>query len=108
MKSHNIKQRLPAKLPSREELILAEREIINELRRMMQDPKLSFNERLRAAGVLAYHMNTLNKMITQDGETDPFEEQNLGDFVRSVDPRIYTRLRREYRIWKKILTYRRR
>lgn len=84
MENHTLNGETRATLPTREELILAEQEIINELRRMMQDTKLSLKERLRAAAVLAFHMNTLNKMITQSGETDHFEELNLGDFVRSM------------------------
>ena len=84
MENHTLNGETRAPLPTREELILAEQEIINELRRMMQDTKLSLKERLRAAAVLAFHMNTLSKMITQGGETDHFEELNLGDFVRSM------------------------
>lgn len=95
------------KPPSREELILMEREIITELRKMLKDPDLTITERLRTASVLAYHMNTLNKMVAQNGEKEQFEEQNLGDYVRGVEPRIARRFRREFRVWKRTLSYRR-
>jgi hypothetical protein len=91
---------------SREDLILMEREIINELQKMLKDPDLTLTERLRTANVLAYHVNTLNKMVTQNGEKEPFEEKNLGDYVRGVYPRIATRFRRDFRVWKRTLSYR--
>jgi hypothetical protein len=101
-----ITEKSRVKLPSREDLIFMEREIINELRKMLKDPDLTLTERLRTASVLAYHVNTLNKMVTQSGEKEPFEEQNLGDYVRGVEPRIATRFRREFRVWKRTLSYR--
>ncbi len=83
-----------AKLPTHEELILAEQEIINELRQLMQDSSVSLKDRLRAAAVLAFHMNTLHKMITTEGEREQVDQQTLGDYVVSVQPRI-VHLRRE-------------
>ena len=106
MENHNIKEKHSAKLPTREELIFTEQEVVNELRRMMQDASLTLKERLRAAAVLALHMNTLNRMITENGEKGGFEELNLGDLVRTVEPRIVY-LRREPAIWKRTHTYRR-
>ena len=105
MASQNIREKTRAKLPSREELIFVEREIINELQRMLKDPDITFTERLRAASVLAFHMNTLNRMVAQNGEEEQFEEQNLGDYVRGVEPRIATRFRRDFRVWKRTLSY---
>lgn len=84
MEKSKPKDRPFPRLPTREELILAEQEIINELRRIMQDTRLSLKERLRAAAVLSFHMNTLNKMISQDLGADVFEEQNLGDLIRNM------------------------
>jgi len=84
MQNKTMKGETHPKLPTREELILTEQEIVNELRRMMQDPSLSLKDRLRAAAVLSFHMNTLNRMLSQDYGTDAFEEQNLGDLVRNM------------------------
>ena len=50
----------------------------------MQDTSLAMKERLRAAAVLSFHMNTINKMISQDLGTDVSEEQNLGDLIRNM------------------------
>jgi len=108
MDNPKVTDKLRAKLPSREELILMEQETIRELQRMLNDPDLPFADRLRAANVLAYHMNTLNKMLTQNGAKEQFEEQNLGDYVRGVEPRIFSRFRRDFRVWKRTLSYRRR
>ncbi len=108
MNNEKTEENPRAKLPSREELILMERETIRELQRMMNDPDLPFADRLRAANVLAYHMNIFNKMLTQNGTKEQFEDQNLGDYVRGVEPRIARRFRRDFRVWKRTLTYRRR
>jgi len=107
MDNPKVKEILRAKLPSREELILMEQETIRELQRMVHDSDLTFNERLHAANVLAYHMNTLNKMLTQNGAVEQFEEQNLGEYVRGVEPRIFSRFRRDFRVWKRTLSYKR-
>ncbi|HEX9862090.1 MAG TPA: hypothetical protein VGB11_02260 [Candidatus Bathyarchaeia archaeon] len=107
MNNQKVKEKLRAKLPSREELILMEQETIRELQRMLNDPDLTFTERLRAANVLAFHMNTLNRMLTQNGAKEQFEEQNLGDYVRGLEPRIYSRFRRDFKVWKRRLSYKR-
>jgi hypothetical protein len=93
--------------PSREELIDMEWETINELRKMLKDPDLTVVEKTHAANVLAYHTNTLNKMLSQKGEKDQFNDQNLGDYLLGVEPRIVRRFRRDFRTWKKTLSYRR-
>ncbi len=88
MEKRNKKENPRAKLPTHEELILAEQEIINELRQLMQDSSISLKDRLRAAAVLALHMNTLDRMITCEGEREQIDQQTLGDYVVSVQPRI--------------------
>lgn len=93
--------------PTLKELIKIEWEIVNELKKMLKDPELTVAERTRAATVFAYHTNTLNKFLAQSGEKDQFEEQNLGDYVRGVEPRIARRVRRDFRLWKRVLTSRR-
>ena len=50
----------------------------------------------------------MNKMLTHDGAKEQFEEQNLGDYVRGMEPRVARRFRRDFRVWKRTLTYRRR
>ncbi len=102
-----MKEKSQAKLPTREELILVEQEIINDLQKMLKNPDLTFIERLRAANVLAFHMNTLNRMLTQKGEKEAFEEETLGDYVRGVEPRIANRFRRDFRVWKRTLSLKR-
>jgi hypothetical protein len=93
--------------PSREELIDMEWETLNELRKMLKDPDLTVVEKTHAASVLAYHANTLNKMLAQKGEKDQFNDQNLGDYLLGVEPRIARRFERDFTTWKKTLSYRR-
>jgi hypothetical protein len=107
MENQKVKEKPHTELPSRAELILMERETICELQTMLKDPDLPFADRLRAATVLAYHMNTLNKMLTQNGAKEQFEEQNLGDYVRGIEPRIERRFRRDFKVWKRTLSYKR-
>ena len=80
---------------------------INELQKMLKDPELTVTEKTRVATVFAFHANTLNKMLTQKGEKNQFEDQNLGDYVRGIEPRIARRFRRDFRVWKRALTSRR-
>ena len=107
MENQKAKEKSHEELPTRAELILMERETIRELQTMLKDPDLPFADRLRAATVLAYHMNTLNRMLTQNGAKEQFEEQNLGDYVRGVEPRLVRRFRRDFRVWKRTLSYKR-
>ena len=74
---------------------------------MLVDPELTVKEKINVASVLAFHANTLNKLLAQRGEEDGFDEQSLGDYVRRVEPRIFRRFRRDFRVWKKTLSYRR-
>ncbi len=60
----------------------------------MQGNSVSLKDRLRAATVLAFHMNALDRMITSEGEREQVDQQTLGDYVVSVRPRI-VHLRRE-------------
>ena len=91
---------------SREGLIKREWEIINELQRMLKDPDLTVAEKTRVATVFAFHANTLNRLLTQKGETDMFDDQTLGDYIRGVDPKVARRIRRDFRIWTRALSFR--
>jgi hypothetical protein len=91
-------------LVSRDELIKREWDVINELHKMIKDPDLTLAERLKASSVLAYHINCLNKMLTQRGEKEQFEEQNLGDYIKGVEPRIARHFRRDFKSWKRTLS----
>jgi hypothetical protein len=107
MKPSNLKEKPQTEPPTLERLIKREWEMINELQRMLKDPELTVTERTRVATVFAFHANTLNRMLTQKGEKNQFEDQNLGDYVKGIEPRIARRFRRDFRVWKKALTSRR-
>jgi aspartate-semialdehyde dehydrogenase len=107
MAAQNPKEKPQSESPSREGLIEREWDVINELQKMLKDPDLTVNERLHAANVLAFHMNSLNRMLTRKGNKEEFEDQNLGDYIRGVEPRIARTFRRDFRVWKRTLSYRR-
>jgi hypothetical protein len=107
MDTQDSKEKPQMEPPSREGLIKIQWEMINGLLKMLKDPELTKTEKIRVSTVLAYHVNSLNKMLPQKGEKDQFEEQNLGDFISGVEPRIARRFRRDFRIWKRALTSKR-
>jgi len=90
--------------PSTEALIKTEWATIKQLEKMLVNPELTIKEKTGAANVLAFHVNTLNRLLTQRGDKEQFNEQNLGDYVKSVEPRIARHFRRDFRIWKKALS----
>jgi hypothetical protein len=107
MDTQDSKEKRQTELPTREGLIKREWEMINELQKMIKDPELTIMERTRVATVFAFHANTLNKLLTQKGEKDQFEDQSLGDYLKGVEPRIARRFRRDFRVWKRALSSRR-
>jgi hypothetical protein len=88
-------------------LLQSEWATIKQLEKWLADPELTVKEKTNVAGVLAFHANTLNKLLSQSGEKDQFDEQNLGDYVRSVEPRIARHFRRDFRTWQRTLSSRR-
>jgi hypothetical protein len=89
------------------ELIKMECGIINELKKMLQDPELTVSEKTKIANVFAFHANTLNRLMSRKGEENQIEDQNLGDYLRGVEPRIYRQVRRDFRQWRRTLSLRR-
>jgi hypothetical protein len=107
METPDSKEKPQTEPPTREGLIRREWEMFNELQRMLKDPELTVTERTRVATVFAFHANILSKLLTQKGEKDQFEDQNLGDYIKGVEPRIARRFRRDFRVWKRALSSRR-
>jgi hypothetical protein len=106
MDTQNSKETTPTETASLEGLIKREWETINELQKLLKDPDLTVIEKTRVATVFAFHANTLNKLLARKGESDPFDDQNLGDYVLGVEPRIARRFRRDFRVWKRTLSLR--
>ena len=97
----------PEEPPSKEGLIKQEWEIIYEMKKLIKDPDLTVSERTKAATVFAYHANILNRLLGANGGKEEFQDQNLGDYIRGVEPRIARRVRRDFRVWKRTLSSRR-
>lgn len=94
--------------PTTKALIQTEWVTIKQLQKMLSDTQLGVKERTSAANVLAFHVNTLNRLLIQQGEPDnPASEQNLGDYIKNVEPRIARHFRRDYQVWKRALSSRR-
>jgi hypothetical protein len=97
-------QTQPTDQPSNETLIQTEWSTIKQLEKMMSNPELTIKEKTGAANVLAFHVNTLNRLLSQRGEKEQFNEQNLGDYIRNVEPRVARHFRRDFRVWKRALS----
>ena len=87
-----------------DKLIEIEWEIIQDLRKMLTDPKLSVAEKIRAANALAYHASVLNKLCAQKGEDSKFSDATLGEFIMGVEPRIACRVRVDFKHWTRRLS----
>jgi hypothetical protein len=107
METQNSQEKREAEYPTHEALIQTEWATIKQLEKMLVNPELTFKEKTSAANVLAFHVNTLNRLLAQKGDQEQFNEQNLGDYIKSVDPRISRRIRRDFRIWKRRLSLKR-
>jgi hypothetical protein len=107
MGDQNSKQPTDKETATLETLIQMEWEVITTLHKKLKDPDLTVAEWTQTAKALGYHMSNLNKMLHQRGETSQFTEQNLGHFIRDIEPRIQRRVRRDFRKWTRHLSYRR-
>jgi hypothetical protein len=107
MEEPNLKDKSQTNIPTLEELIKREWEIIEDFQIMLKDKELTVTEKTRVASVYAFHINTLSRLLARKGENNLFEDQNLGDFVRGVEPRIARRFRRDFRLWQRITMSRR-
>ena len=94
--------------PSIEALIETQWEIMNTLKEMLNNPELTTDEKTHVANAFALQANVLNRFMKKTGaEKDSFEEQNLGDYLQGVEPRISRRVRRDFRVWKRRLSSKR-
>ena len=91
-----------------DELIRMEWDMMADLRKMLSDPSLSKSEKIRVANALAYHSIALNKLLSRKGEKEEFDEETLGDYVAHyADGRMRTYVRRDFRFWKRRLSFHR-
>jgi hypothetical protein len=107
MAENNSKQPTDKETATLETLIQMEWEVITTLHKKLKDPDLTVAEWTQTAKTLGYHMSNLNKMLHQRGETSQFTEQNLGHFIRDIEPKIQRRVRSDFRKWTRHLSYRR-
>jgi hypothetical protein len=87
-----------------DKLIDMEWDIMKDLRKMLIDPGLSATEKIRAANALAYHASVLKNLLSQKGESSQFNDSNLGDFIKGIQPKIARRVRSDFRIWTRKLS----
>ena len=107
MDAQNSKE-TPDKVPvNLETLIQMTWDIIRTLHKKLKDPDLTVTEWTRAANALGYHMTNLNKMLNQKGESTQFDEQNLGEFIRDLEPKIFRRVKRDFETWTRRLSLKR-
>jgi hypothetical protein len=89
---------------SLDKLIRIEWDILRDLRKMLRNPDLSTGEKTRIANALAYHASVLNKLLSQKGEDQQFNEKTLGDFIKNVEPKIARLVRRDMIFWTRRLS----
>ena len=92
---------------SLDKLIRIEWDILRDLRKMLRNPDLSTGEKTRIANALAYHASVLNKLLSQKGVDQQFNESTLGDYIKLVEPRIARLVRRDFRVWTRKLSLKR-
>ena len=88
-----------------DELIRMEWDLLADLKKMLADPSLSKSEKIRVANALAYHSIALNKLLSQKGEKEQFDEESLGDYITHyADGPMRRAVRRDFRVWKRRLS----
>ena len=107
METPDSKEKQQKQTPTHEALLQSEWATIKQLEKMLSDPELTVKEKTNVASVLAFHANTLNKLLSQNGQKNQFDEQNLGDYVRHVEPQVAKCFRRDFKTWKRTLSHRR-
>ena len=107
MESQNSKENAQKEPANLETLTQMEWDIIHELHKKLKDPDLTVTEWTKAANALGYHMSNLNKMLNQKGNSGQFNEQNLGEFIRDVQPKTFRRVKRDFKRWNRRLSLRR-
>jgi hypothetical protein len=95
------------KSASLDNLIATEWDILRDLRRMLRHPELSTGEKTRVANAIAYHASVLNKLLSQKGESLHFDDATLGDFIKDFDSKVRRCARRDFRVWKRRLSFKR-
>jgi len=88
-------------------LIDIEWEVIDALHERLRNPDLTTTEYSKAAHSLAIHVNNLNRLLCKIDVECESGQQNLGEYVLNVRPRIFRHEERDRRIWKRRLTFRR-
>jgi DNA repair ATPase RecN len=105
MENSNLNEKQNDQLSS-QTLIQTEWATIKQLEKMLSNPELTVKEKTGVANVLAFHVNTLNKLLLQTGEKELVNEQTLGDLIKKVEPRIARHFRRDIKEWKRTLSFR--
>jgi len=91
-----------AKLDSLDKLIAVEWDMINELKELLREARYT-RDKIRISNSLAYHVNCLNRLLIQKGET-PLNEETLGTLITRLPKKAQRRVLREFRIWKRKLS----
>ena len=90
-----------------EKLIKDEWAILRDLRKVMNNPDLSLDEKIRAANAFGYHASVLSKLIAQKGQETQLNETTLGEFITGVEPRIARHVLVGFKHWMKTLSRKR-
>ena len=103
----NLEKTSEGKSGNIEKLIQIEWAVIHAFLMKLKDPELTLVEWTKAADSLGYHMSHLNKMLNQKGVITQFNEQNLGEFIRDLEPKTLRLIKRDFKKWTRRLSLKR-
>jgi len=102
MCAHTPTENSQTNLDSLNKLVAIEWDMINELRELLRKARYT-RDKIRISNSLAYHVNCLNKLLIQKGET-PLNEETLGTLITRLPKKAQRRVLREFKIWKRKLS----
>lgn len=87
------------KLDPLDKLIQIEWDMIEELKTLLVKSKFT-RDKVRISNSLAYHVNCLNKLLAQKGES-PLEDENLGSLLTKIPKKWQFLVLRDIKRWRR-------
>jgi len=80
-------------------LIAMDWDVVFDLQRASNAPNLSTEEMVKVANSLAYHANTLSKLLVQKGEK-PIDQETLGSLIDKLPKKFRSKIVGRIKKWK--------
>lgn len=83
-----------------DKLIAIEWDIIEEIRRQLNQPDISITEKAKLLNSLAFHTNALNRMLTRkEQQSAEGDEITLAELIAKLPKKYHSRLVRQIKKW---------